>query len=183
MYQWIITFFLFRAFHLSTKRVLSTKELQEPTASIVWYYIVITIVEHDTGKYHKFTAEYCYECEAQVIIPKAMNKWCFLGIAFYYMYGNNEYTCIVQQTCRMIGSYVATPPGNKKSISNVASSSNCPAIKWMSKKPTAEWSSRKQSQWDVLDNKSRIDVTRQHNEELGGCHQRLFCPKYSSYHR
>ena len=25
------------------------------------YYIVITIVERDTGKYHKFIAEYCYE--------------------------------------------------------------------------------------------------------------------------
>ena len=45
---------------------------------------------------------------------KAMNEWCFPGIAFYY--GNNEF--IVWQTCRMIGSYVATPPGNKKSISN-----------------------------------------------------------------
>ena len=38
------------------------------------YYIVITIVEHDTRKYHKFIAEYCYECEARVTIPKAMNE-------------------------------------------------------------------------------------------------------------
>ena len=26
--------------------------------------IVITIVERDTGKYHKFIAKYCYECKA-----------------------------------------------------------------------------------------------------------------------
>ena len=32
------------------------------------YYIVITIVERDTGKYHEFIAEYCYECEARVTI-------------------------------------------------------------------------------------------------------------------
>ena len=43
-----------------------------------------------------------------------MNEWCFPGIAFYY--GNNDF--IVWQTCRMIGSYVATPPGNRKLISN-----------------------------------------------------------------
>ena len=30
--------------------------------------------------------------------------------------------------CRMIGSYVATPPGNKNSISNVANNGNCPTI-------------------------------------------------------
>ena len=38
------------------------------------YYIVITIVERDTRKYHEFIAEYCYKCEARVTIPKAMNE-------------------------------------------------------------------------------------------------------------
>ena len=38
------------------------------------FYIVITIVERDTRKYHKFIAEYCYECAARVTIPKAMNE-------------------------------------------------------------------------------------------------------------
>jgi hypothetical protein len=31
-------------------------------------YIVITIVERDTRKYHEFIAKYCYECEARVTI-------------------------------------------------------------------------------------------------------------------
>ena len=38
------------------------------------YYIVITIVQRDTRKYHEFIAEYCYECAARVTIPKAMNE-------------------------------------------------------------------------------------------------------------
>ena len=80
------------------------------------HIIVITIVECDTRKYHEFIAECCYECEAWVTIPKAMNEWRFPGITFCY--GNNEF--IIWQTCGMIGSYIATPPGNKKSISNVA---------------------------------------------------------------
>ena len=79
---------------------------------------------------------------------KAMNEWCFPGIAFYY--GNNEF--IVWQTCTMIGSYVATPPGNKKTISYVASNDDCPTIKWTNKKPTAEWNGCEQSRGDVLDN-------------------------------
>ena len=43
-------------------------------ASIVhsMYYIVSTIVERDTGKYHEFIAEYCYECEARVTI---LRQW------------------------------------------------------------------------------------------------------------
>ena len=37
--------------------------------------IVITIVEHVTGKHHKFIAEYYYECIARVTIPnKGMNE-------------------------------------------------------------------------------------------------------------
>ena len=31
------------------------------------YYIVITIVERDTRKYHEFIARYCYECAARVL--------------------------------------------------------------------------------------------------------------------
>ena len=37
--------------------------------------IIITIVEHDTRKYHEFIAEYCYECKAQVTIPKVMKHY------------------------------------------------------------------------------------------------------------
>ena len=37
-------------------------------------YIVITIVERDTRKYHEFIAGYCYECTARVTIPEAMNE-------------------------------------------------------------------------------------------------------------
>ena len=37
-------------------------------------YIVITIVERNTGKYHEFITEYCYECEVRVTIPKAKNE-------------------------------------------------------------------------------------------------------------
>ena len=106
---------------------------------IILYYIVITIVECNTRKHHEFIAEYCYKCEAQVTISKAMNEWCFPDIVFYY--GNNEF--IVWQTCRMIGSYVATPPGNKKSILNIDSSGDCPTIEWTNKKRTAEWNSYK----------------------------------------
>ena len=58
---------------------------------------------------------------ALITIPTAMNEWCFLGIAFYY--GNNDF--IVWQIWRMIGSYIATLPRNKKSISNVASNDDC----------------------------------------------------------
>ena len=54
------------------------------------YYIVITIVEHDTRKYyHEFIAGYYFKCKARVTIPKAMNERCFLGITFYY--GNNDF--------------------------------------------------------------------------------------------
>ena len=68
----------------------------------------------------------------------------------------------------MIGSYVATPPGNKKSISNVAINGDCPTIKLMNKKPTTEWNGYEQSRGDVTDNllnESRIDITQQHNED------------------
>ena len=71
------------------------------------YLTVITIVERDTGKHHSFIAECCYEWEARVTIPKAMNEWCFQGIGLYY--GNSEF--IVWQTCRMIDSCLATTPG------------------------------------------------------------------------
>ena len=37
-------------------------------------YIVITIVECNTRKYNMFIAEYCYECEARITIPTAMNE-------------------------------------------------------------------------------------------------------------
>ena len=30
------------------------------------------ILLSDTGKYHEFTAAYCYECKARVTMPKAM---------------------------------------------------------------------------------------------------------------
>ena len=92
-------------------------------------------------EYQEFNAENYYKCEARV----AMKQWCFTGIAFYY--GNNEF--IIWQTCRMIGLYIATLPGNKKSISNIASNGDCPTIKWTNKKPTTEWNSCKQSQRDV----------------------------------
>ena len=40
-------------------------------------------MESDTGKYHEFIATYCYECEARVTMPEAMDEWCFYGIALY----------------------------------------------------------------------------------------------------
>ena len=134
--------------YLMLHNLASPQTLRGWVLNFIEYYILITIVECDTGKYQEFIAEYCFECEARVTIPKAMNEWCFPGIAFYY--GNNEF--IVWQTCTMIGSYVATPPGNKNSISYVASNDDCPMIKWTNKKPTAEWNGCEQSQGDVLDN-------------------------------
>ena len=53
------------------KHFLDTTTLTEHVSS---YYIVITIVERDTRKYHELIAEYCYECAARVTIPKAMNE-------------------------------------------------------------------------------------------------------------
>ena len=116
---------------------------------------------------------YYHSSFARGTIPKAMNEWRFPGMVFYYC--NNEFilwptyrmigTYVATpagDNCRMIGSYVATPPGNKKSISNVATNGSCPTIKWVNKKPTAEWNNCKQSWGDVLDNllnKFRIDVT------------------------
>ena len=37
-------------------------------------------VDNNTGKYREFIAMYCYECEAQVTMQKAMNKWYLQGI-------------------------------------------------------------------------------------------------------
>ena len=59
--------------------VIKCKTHENCTLSILFgyglmYYIVITIVECDTRKYHEFIAEYCYECFALVTIPKAMNS-------------------------------------------------------------------------------------------------------------
>ena len=77
----------------------SNKEMlyEHSNVKIDGYYIVITIVECNTRKYHEFIAEYCYECEAQVTIPMAMNEWCFLGIAFYY--GNNDFIVTIAVFC------------------------------------------------------------------------------------
>ena len=52
-------------------------------------YIVISIVECDTGKYHEFIAEYCYECEARVTILRQRTSDIFPGVEFYY--GNNDF--------------------------------------------------------------------------------------------
>ena len=51
--------------------------------SQLWYYILIVTLESDTRKYHEFIAAYCYECEAHVTMPEAMNEWCFHGITLY----------------------------------------------------------------------------------------------------
>ena len=47
------------------------------------YYVLIVTIESDTGKYHEFIAAYCYECEARVTMPEAMNEWYFHGIPLY----------------------------------------------------------------------------------------------------
>ena len=38
------------------------------------HIILIVTIESDTGKYHEFIAVYCYECEARVTMPEAMNE-------------------------------------------------------------------------------------------------------------
>ena len=109
------------------------------------YYIVITIIECDTRKYHKFIAEYCYECEARVTIPKAMNEWCFLGIAFYY--GNNNFYRMTNQTNDW--SVSSHTPKKQISISDIASNADCWTDKW---EPTVEWTAvnnAKESSWVI----------------------------------
>ncbi len=55
----------------SSQSTCMHKCLWQQVFHVCEYYISITIVRSDTGKYHEYVAMYYYECEARVIMLQA----------------------------------------------------------------------------------------------------------------